>query len=199
MPMIRKISGKMGKVEEGAVIVEVDGLGYLVNTNAKIKPSQADKPITFYTHLAVRENALDLYGFCSPEELEMFELLLTLNRVGPKSALQIMSQADLAILKKAVVNEDAPYLTKLSGIGKKTAENIVAGLKGKIEDTEEAYTQKDTNTNQQNISDTIDALISLGYPQRDARLTVQKLSDETPELFVDSNAALTAALKRLGS
>ena len=109
-----------------------------------------------------------------------------------------MSQADLVVLKKAVITEDAPYLTKLSGIGKKTAENIVAGLKDKVTDAE-AYTKKDTDTNQQNISDTIDALITLGYPQKDARLTVQKLSDETPELFVDSNAALTAALKQLGS
>ena len=186
------------RVETTAVVVEVGGLGYLVNTNAKIKPSRIGKQVTFYTHLAVRENALDLYGFSSPDELEMFELLLTLNRVGPKSALQIMSQADLMVLKKAIATEDAPYLTKLSGLGKKTAENIVAGLKGKVVDTE-IYTRQATAANQQNISDTIDALIALGYPQRDARLTVQKLSDETPELFVDSNAALRASLKQLGS
>ena len=74
---------------------------------------------------------------------------------------------------------------------KKTAENIVAGLKDKVTDAE-AYTKQAADTNQQNISDTIDALITLGYPQKDARLTVQKLSDETPELFVDSNAASTA-------
>ena len=117
--MIRKISGVADGVEEGVVVVEVGGLGYLVNTNAKIKSVQLGKPITFYTYLAVRENALDLYGFSNPDELEMFEMLLTLNRVGPKSALQIMSQADLTVLKKAVITEDAPYLTKLSGIGKK--------------------------------------------------------------------------------
>ena len=199
MGMIRKISGKVERVEKATVIVEVGGLGYLVNTNAKIKPSQVGKQMTFYTHLAVRENALDLYGFGNPDELEMFELLLTLNRVGPKSALQIMSQADLAVLKKAIATEDAPYLTKLSGIGKKTAENIVTGLKSWIMDTEKAYIKKDTDANQQNISDAIDALIALGYPQKDARLAVQKLSDEKPEIFVDSNATLTAALKQLGS
>ena len=127
--MIRKISGQITWVEATRVVVEVGGLGYMVHTNCPVKTGKLNQEVTFYTHLAVRENALDLYGFSSPDELEMFELLLTLNKIGPKLALQIMVQADLAVLKKAITTEDAPYLTKLSGIGKKTAENIVAGLK----------------------------------------------------------------------
>ena len=181
------------------MVVEVGGLGYLVHTNCPVKTNKLNQEVTFYTHLAVRENALDLYGFSSPDELQMFELLLTLNKIGPKSALQIMVQADLAVLKKAIATEDAPYLTKLSGIGKKTAENIVIGLKDRVTDTEMYTKQTTTPDDQQNISDIIDALIALGYPQRDARSVVQKLNDENPELLSNSNATLTAALKQLGS
>ncbi len=171
----------------------------MVHTNSPVKANKLHRPITFYTHLAVRENSLDLYGFSSLSELEMFELLLTLNKIGPKSALQIMVQADLAVLKKAITTEDAAYLTKLSGIGKKTAENIVIGLKDRVTETEMYSKQNLAGGNQQNISDIIDALIALGYPQKEARSATQKLSDEKPELLSNSNAAITAALKQLGS
>ena len=78
-----------------------------------------------HTHLAVRENALDLYGFTTHDELTMFEQLIKLQKIGPKTAIQILSQASLETLRKAVQTNDATYLSKMSGIGKKSAEKIL--------------------------------------------------------------------------
>ena len=142
-----------------------------------------------HTHLAVRENALDLYGFRTTEELEMFELLIELPGIGPKSALQIMSQADVPLLRKAALSGDAGYLSKISGIGKKSAEKIVTGLRDKLGASDIGmadYSQID--------HDVIDALITLGYSQKDSRDALQKMSADV----VDTNARIKAALKLLG-
>ena len=199
--MIRRIVGTVEETGLTYVVVDVKGVGYQVYTSVAGSHFTQGAQVTFYTYLSVQERALDLYGFGTLDELEMFELLLTLNKVGPKSALQIMSQADLVTLKKAIATEDASYLTKMSGIGKKTAENIVAGLKDKIENLSGMSAEDVGATGgagSKNASDIIDALIALGYPQKDARDAVQKLSQENPEALEDTNLAITTALKQLG-
>src|SRR5690606_12668832 len=114
----------------------VAGIGYLVRTNSPTS-YQLNTSVILFTHLAVRENALDLYGFADRDTLEIFELLLELPKVGPKTALQFLTQADVLLIKEAVYKEDAGYLSKLSGIGKKSAEKIVFGLKEKFEDLDQ--------------------------------------------------------------
>ncbi|MBX2866523.1 Holliday junction branch migration protein RuvA [Candidatus Kaiserbacteria bacterium] len=187
--MIRRISGTVIAHEEQGVVVDIQGIGYLVYTTDF--PS-LESFVTFYTYLAVRENAMDLYGFESEMMLEMFELLLSVPKIGPKSALQILSQSDVTALQKAIINEDPSFLTKVSGIGKKTAENIVMTLKGKL-DAEALFESGDENVHENH--EIIEALITLGYAQKDAREALKKVPDDVSE----TRARIAAALKLLSS
>ena len=186
--MIRRLRGSVIEVEYLSVVVDVGGMGYQVYM-PKTDEVTLEHEVVLYTHLAVRENAMDLYGFLTEEELHTFELLLALPKIGPKSALQILSQADVATLKKAVHEGDATYLTKMSGIGKKTAEKIVAGLTDKL-----GVADVPLREGGQSDADVIDALITLGYTQKEAREAVQQLSPDLP----DTNARIKEALQRLG-
>jgi Holliday junction DNA helicase RuvA len=198
--MIRHISGMVTDVSPTSVIIDVQGVGYHIFTTAKTGCVKNEK-LTLFTHLAVRENAMDLYGFTTREELSFFELLLTLPKIGPKSALQILSQADIELLRITTLSQDATHLSKMSGIGKKTAEKIVLGLKDAFEDyanNEIAQTNVAGSENYATFaSDTIDALITLGYPQSDARKAVQQLLSQKPEI-TKVNEAIKEVLKILG-
>ena len=199
--MIRHIRGTVSIVEPAYAVIDVHGIGYLVyiTTRTHLVPLQEAQ---LYTYLAVRENALDLYGFTSREELSFFELLLQLPKIGPKSALQILSQADTALLQSAILSQDAGHLSKMSGITKKTAEKIVLGLKDIFD--AHAYTYGGTTpqteleqTHALFTSDTIDALVTLGYPQADARKVVQQLLAEKPHI-TNVNDAIKEVLRILG-
>lgn len=195
--MIRRISGKVADLGLNYVVVDVSGVGYIIYTNTSTNKLLVDSPITFFTHLAVRENALDLYGFISRDELEMFELLIDLPKIGPKSALSILTQADIQLIKESVSKNDPGYLSKMSGVGKKSAEKIVDGLKDKFDLMDQNNFDNLTGRNDgQHTTDTIDALITLGYSQNEARSAVQRTLDENPELK-KSNELLRVSLKLL--
>ncbi len=194
--MIRHIVGKVAHQSINSIVVDVRGVGYLVFVN---QPSQfsLDTDVKLHTHHAIRETTSDLYGFTTLDELELFELLLGLQGIGPKSAAQILTQADLTLIKTAINNDDPAHLSKMSGMGKKTAEKVVLGLKDKVADLGWGTTDSDGLGSEKTTdwqSDAIDALISLGYPQSDARKTVQNLSPE----INSANDAIKAALKELG-
>jgi Holliday junction DNA helicase RuvA len=197
--MIRRIRGTAIDIHPTHVVVDVNGVGYLVYTTAKTHV-EPNAEVCFFTHLAVRENALDLYGFHSQEELSFFELLMTLPKIGPKSALQILSQADVNLLQNAIISQDPAHLSKMSGITKKTAEKIVLGLKDAFEGT--IYLKQDEGFGEDGsgpsfASDAIDALITLGYPQGDARRAIQQIIAGKPEI-TKVNDAIKEALKVLG-
>lgn len=199
--MIRTITGTVIALEPHAVVVNVGGVGYLLHTNAPSSTLIIGNDATLYTHLAVRENALDLYGFLDRDTLDVFELLITLPKIGPKSALQILTQADITLLKQAVANEDATYLSKMSGIGKKSAEKIVAGLKEKFEVAYDPTIDTAPSGTEASVSyarDTIDALVALGYSTEEARRVVRTLSVERPDIS-NSAEALKEALSRLSN
>ncbi len=189
--MIRMLVGEIVGVAEGYVTVLVGGVGYLVGTNTKGVMFRVGDPVTLHTHLAVRETALDLYGFTSPSELKMFELLMDVPKIGPKSALQVMNQATPTLLIEAISKKDAQYLHKLSGIGKKTCENIVQFLREKIEglafsaDFQIGSSLTDAQT------DAIDALVSLGYDLTTARASVKDLEG------LSANDLIRQALKQM--
>ncbi len=195
--MIRQISGMIADLGINYVVVDVNGIGYLVYTNAPTSSLLDGTTISLFTYLAVRENALDLYGFTQKDELEVFELLIDLPKIGPKTALQILCQADIKLIKEAVTQNDAGYLSKMSGIGKKSAEKIVDGLKDKFEFSHfDADGQKTKVSETQHATDTVDALLTLGYSQNEARSAVQKITEDYPELN-KSNEVLRLALKHL--
>lgn len=192
--MIRYLKGQVAYINADNLVLDVNGVGYQVYVG---RPNDftLEKTIQLHTYQVVRETALDLYGFISLDELEIFELLLGLPKIGPKSAASIMAQADLPLLKEAVLNNDPNHLSKLSGMGKKTAEKVVAGLKDKFEDLGfTALSGAVANEDKLGFqTDTIDALVTLGYPQADARKVVLNL----PENITNTNEAVSAALKVL--
>lgn len=192
--MIRSITGTITDATLTTIVLDVHGIGYLVHT-ARLTNTVLGSTITLWTHLAVRETALDLYGFSTRDELELFELLLTLPKIGPKSAQQILTQADSELLKKAVLEDDPIYLSKMSGLGKKTAEKVVAGLKESFAKHGFVALSDRPETSAIYISDAIDALVALGYPQSDARQAIQQL----PPNISSANEAVREALKQLGS
>lgn len=190
--MIRRLTGTVLEVTDISAIIDVRGVGYLVaspNANSNLERGQN---VSLHTHLVVRENILDLYGFTSESELEMFELLLGVQKVGPKSALQILDQATPHLLREAAEKNDPVYLQKLSGIGKKTSENIVQYLQDKL-DVMVTPSETEANELNQTQTDAIDALIALGYETSAARNVVKELASAESTV----NSLVKEALKRL--
>ncbi len=186
--MIRHIRGVLLSVEPGAVLVEAGGLGYEVKvaTSAAITAQEGEE-VKLFTYHVVREDTEELYGFTTVREREMFELLIGLPGIGPKSAIGILSQADVRLIEEAAERGDASYLSKLSGIGKKSAEKIVAGLKDKVSARGEISDMAADN-------DVIDALLALGYSQDEARRALRDMSATT----TGTKERLKEALKILG-
>lgn len=188
--MIARLEGVVIDVAITNIVIQVGGIGYLVfvtNGSGYTTGSSA----SVHTYLAVRENALDLYGFNSRDELAMFHELIKLPKIGPKTAMQILSQADIETLKKAARTNDPVYLSKMSGISKKSAEKIVLGLKDTLDESDFPLEHSHEN---QSDSDVIDALMALGYTQRDALTAVQKI----PVDVTNTNARIKHALKYVG-
>jgi len=182
--MIGYLKGKIRHKKDNYVIVETCGVGYKVFT-ATTAAAEVDirDEAEFWTHLAVRENALDLYGFDSSEQLEFFELLITVSGIGPKSALGIMDLAEVTTLKQAVRSGDPSHLTKVSGIGKKSAEKIVLELKEKMGEPEK---ERPTPEN----TEVLDALMSMGYSASEAREAARKVPTDVTETAEQIREAL---------
>jgi len=163
--MIGRIHGIVEKIDLSFLIINIGGVGYKVFTSVMLlENAQNTKKISLWTHLVVRETALDLYGFETEEELEFFELLLTVSGIGPKSALGVLNVASPRTLRQAVASGDTTHLTKVSGIGKKSAQKIVLELKDKLGDKDDIYIPQI-----QEEVDTVEALQALGYSTAQAR------------------------------
>jgi len=187
--MIGYIEGEIKSIKPGHCIVLVGGLGYKVFTtkDALLRYSVGGKA-QFWTHMAVREDAQDLYGFSIEDELRFFELLLTVSGIGPKGALAVLDTVSIETLRSAISQNRAEYLTKVSGIGKKTAEKIVLELKDKMGVVSESAALKGDE-------EALEALRALGYSSAEARETLRKV----PSQFLNSNDRLREALKLLGT
>lgn len=172
--MIGTISGKIRHKETNSLIVDVNGVGYKVFVPLETTlDASAGQAISLWTYLAVKENALDLYGFKDKENLDLFELLIGISGIGPKTALGILNVATPEMLRQAVAEEETSYLTRVSGIGKKNAEKIVLELRDKL-----VTTSADKGMNMRAEGDALEALVSLGYSERDARDALKKISKE---------------------
>jgi len=171
--MIYLLKGIIESSTEKHVILDVGGVGYKVYISGntfKNLPKKGEK-IKLYTHLYLRENIMELYGFLNPEELEIFELLISISGIGPKGALSVLAVVSIDTLKKAIVNEESSILTKISGIGEKMAEKIILELKNKISDE---FLGKEVSVD----SEAIDALMGLGYKLKEAREILKKVPKE---------------------
>ncbi len=193
--MIAKIKGIIDFVGNGFIVVDVSGVGYKIYASIetmRVLGKKKGNEEVLWTHQVVRENFLDLYGFTEYAELEFFELLITISGIGPKSALGVLNVAPVDTLRRAVSTGDTTYLTKVSGIGKKIAEKIVLELSDKLGSLS---TEHKGSGVMKEESDTLDALIALGYSQIEAREALKKVSEGN----VGTNEKVKAALKALGS
>jgi len=190
--MIGQLTGSFSHSGERFIILSVRGVGYKVFTTPEnIATLQASsQETTVWTHLVVREDALDLYGFTTEQELEFFELLLTVSGIGPKSALAILSLAGMDTLRQSIITNNTEYLTKIGGIGKKSAEKIVLELKDRVRKLSASLPTKDLDTHDEVLS----ALESLGYSLKEAREAVKKIPTE----MKDTGEKIKQALKQLG-
>jgi len=188
--MIAKLKGKIEYLKDNYVVVDVNGVGYkvflTVYTFGKII-GQATADLFIHTH--VREDAIDLYGFLTMEELEMFELLISISGVGPKSGLGILTVATPKTIKTAILNEDSSILTKVSGVGKKTAERVILELKNKVADMPESEKEESVSD-----VDAIEAMLSMGYSVTEARDSLKLV----PQDVKDIGQRIKLALKNLG-
>lgn len=171
--MIGHIEGVVKGVVRDTIIVQVgtngNAIGYRIHApTALLARSNEGDTISLWTHLAVRETSQDLYGFETRDELQWFELLLTVSGIGPRSALSILNSSDIATLKTAIAQNDSGILGRAFGIGRKTAEKIVIELREKVE-PEESTEAKGSD------GEVIDALMSLGYSLKEARDTARAL------------------------
>lgn len=186
--MIGSIKGKIILKTEKFLILETGGVGYKINVSPEVlsKTKKLGDEITLWTHTHVREDALGLYGFLERSELEFFEMLINVSSIGPRSALAILGIASIETLRKAIGTSDTSYLTKISGIGKKTAERIVIELRDKM------GTELGEKSLQGEL-DALEALKSLGYSQNEAREVLKKVPPEA-----NTNAKIREALRILG-
>lgn len=184
--MIGSLDGVVRGIVRGVAVIDVNGVGYGVFVPAStLSKAEEGARIFLWTHLAVRENAHDLYGFETKEELSWFELLLTVSGIGPRSALSIMNSVDTKTLERAIARNDASVLDHAFGIGKKTAEKIVLELREKVGSVEDTHDPNGSD------SDVVDVLVGLGYSMREARETVRAL----PKDMGDAEARVREAIR----
>jgi len=176
--MISRITGTLLQLDLKNAIIDVAGIGYKVHMGGETIEALAGnvgQSVSLFTYLAVRENSLDLYGFKNQETLSMFELLITVSGIGPKSAMGILAVASEHTIREAIISEDTSYLTKVSGIGKKNAEKIVLELKGKFKD--DSYIGGNgKDVTKQALA--VEALKSLGFEERIARDAIKNMDKE---------------------
>lgn len=190
--MIYSIAGKLAEKRDSFVVIEVAGVGLKLSTHKRGISSlpSIGTEVKLFSHLHVREDILDLYGFLSEEELRFFELLISVSGVGPKSALSILEISELKELAAAIQENRPDLLTRASGIGRKTAERIILDLKGKVKSEMSGEAVKRMESD----ADIVETLTNLGYRREDAKAALQKVEKEVTGLEL----RLKSALKILG-
>jgi len=190
--MISYLKGNIIYKNNSYLILDVSGVGYGIYLSEKLlQEARVNTEEAFYIYQQVRENALNLYGFRAAADLELFEMLLSVSGVGPKSALGVLSVATSQEVIQSIARGDSLLLTKVSGIGQKTAERLVLELKNKIAKLGD-QSLNDTYSASSG-SDEIDALIALGYSLLEAREALRSISPS----IIDSGARIKEALKNM--
>ena len=197
--MFAHIEGTVAEKSADSIVIDVHGVGFLLNVSGatlSMAPAVGEK-MKLYCVLNVREDAMELYGFHSREEKRMYERLRGVTGVGSKTALQILSAMSVRDLSIALVSGDANALTRVPGIGKKTAQRLVLELKDKIDDeqlTGAAASVAPAVNATGPEAEAIEALLALGYSSAEAAKAVSKIAGQT----TDANQMIFLALKGLG-
>ncbi len=197
--MFEYLIGFVTVVTPAYVVLEVNGVGYLLQTaNPYRFQEDPKKNVKIYVYQAVRDTDINLFGFVDSEEKQLFLKLLNVSGIGPKSALAILANEDHGGLISAITNNDVNYLTKFPGIGKKTAQQIVLDLQGKLGDigivTSATEVEKGPTVNSSALRDALAALSALGYSGADVKRVAKKLDDNQT---TSTDAYLSQALRLL--
>lgn len=201
--MISYIRGELVAIEKEKVIVDVGGVGYgifMPETSARLL-SQTGNEVKLHTYLNVREDAMQLFGFLTRDDLEVFKLLIGVSGIGPKGALSILSKLTADDLRFAVMSGDAKAIASAQGIGKKTAEKVIIELKDKLDLEEMLHRSKEDGDTAISIdsvaneiqSEAVQALVALGYGSTESLKAVKKVTTENATV----EEVLKQALKNL--
>ena len=192
--MIEHVRGVLQYKSPAFIVVETGGIGYKVSlplSSYLLLPREGDE-IKIDTYLHCREDSLSLYGFLNQEEKDVFLLLISISKIGPKSALRMLSSISSSEFKKAIRRGDLATLTDIPGIGKKTAQRLVLELKEKIAEEDEIIEVGDEEL----LKDALSALLSLGYTRNEARKAVKEAIDSSNR-EIDLATLVKQALKHI--
>ena len=199
--MIAHLTGVVRRAGPDFVVVDVGGVGYMVSVSTSTRQLMPPPggPVDLDIHTHVREDQLNLYGFASPEELDMFEMLIQVDGVGPKVGLNILSAASLEVLKRAIVSEDAAPIRRASGVGQRTAAKVIIELKPRLDAVAEldAVPRAAALAGDGVVPKAVEAALrNLGFSSQEARVGIESVDwKSTP----NTQEALAVALKALGS
>ena len=186
--MIARLEGKIIELDQNWLILDVAGVGYKIFVSSQILSKKKGENLILFTHLHIRENLQELYGFLTLNELKTFEALISVSGIGPKGALGILSHANIDKIKIAIAEENPSIFTAVPGIGRKMASKIILELKNKLtgENLSTALPRE--------LNEATQALEGLGY----SRSEIAQTFSEIPKELKDPEAQMQWALKRLG-
>ena len=198
--MIYQISGDLIAKHKDFVVIEVSGIGFkITSTTNTINMIKLEQKILLHTYLHVREDALDLYGFHSTLEREVFLLLIGISGIGPKLAITILSGILPDELKDKIISGDIGSLTSIPGVGAKTAKRIIVELKDKFTKIEEGSLGFSDKLNSKLYDDALNALVSLGYSSQQSKQVLDHIANGKDDNKRNIETIIKAALKRLNA
>ena len=191
--MIAHVFGKVAEKFNGSLVIDVHGVGYEVSVATNdFDAVILDQEVKFYTYHHVREQAEELFGFSSLAAKKLFEMLITVQGVGPKAALAILSLGDAEQVRNAIANADSGFVQKATGVGKKTAERVVVDLSDKVGlPTHYGRAEEPLQTELNTSDEALEALMALGYTLADATKALENIDVNLP-----TSQRVTEALKR---
>ena len=181
--MIKFLRGRIFEKLESCIVLDTGNIGYQINLplNSPFFTAEISEEVLVYTELIVREDDMSLYGFSHKDELELFKLLITVNGVGAKAAMAIMSILPQEELRRAVATGDSKAISAANGIGKKTSERIILELKDKVGEfvtEEDKFISSDVTITGNRRSEAVNALLSLGYNRGEAETAVSRIKED---------------------
>ncbi len=195
--MIARLTGRVLTLDQGALVLDVNGVGYEIEVASSTANSvEIDKIVTLETLLIVREDAQILFGFTELTDKKLFQLLIKINGVGPRLAIGIMSGLNEDELSLAIMEKDIKTLTAVPGVGKKTAERLVIELQDKITFEKVSGKKNKSKMAQELLSDLEGTLLNLGYKAQEVDFAIHRIKIESTDLEVLIKAALQELRRR---
>jgi Holliday junction DNA helicase RuvA len=172
--MIAHLRGEPALTGDRWVVIDVGGIGYKVYVTQPALQvlAHTKEPVKLFTHMVVREDAITLFGFMHQSELEMFGILIGVSGIGPQTALNLLSQIGIEEFAMAIINEDEKALTRISGIGAKSAKRLILELRDKMKKVSQTMLPGDLHRTVPAVHDAVSALISLGFAEKESREAV---------------------------